>query len=537
MQKLAFTIFLSCIYLSCTLNANQTFIYARRTDVITLDPSHTTDFVSQDVSAQIYDTLVKFKDGTTEIEPSLATSWEISEDGLEYIFHLKKNVYFAPTKYFTKTSEFTADDVVFSFRRQYDKTHPFHLLGSYEAMLQILQNSKNKYVPFAYWSSMGMDNFVKSVKKVDKYTVKFELKEPSAPFMTFMAMEFASILSKDYAFSLARKGKAEQLGKLPIGTGAFVFDSWQKDKSLVLVKNENFHRQPAKLDKVIIQIIPDSKERLLALKKGQIHLTDSLTPGEINEAYNSPNISVLSSEGLNVRYVAMNQLVPFFKDKKVRQAINYAIDTKAFNEAVYGKYAEVINTPIPPTMWSYNPNVKTYDYDPEKAKELLRQSSYPNGFKTSITIRSYMSRGVKLLQQNLAQVGIQAEIISLDKSDFYKYVKAGKHHITILGWNADNGDPDNFLYTLLSKESTQIPANNRAFWINEEYNSLVTRARLTTNIQERIELYQKAQEVFAEDAPWAAMSTELTIIATSKNVKGIKIQPTEKHKFELMYLE
>lgn len=177
-----------------------------------MDPSHATDGESFYAASAVYDNLVQFKYGTTEIEPGLAESWTISEDGLEYTFKLRKGVKFAKTKYFKKDSEFTSRDVVFSLKRQFDENHPYNKVGG----------------AFKYWAAMSMSDIVEDVIAVDKYTVKITLKKPEAPFIANLAMEFAMILSADYADELAKKGDQEDIGRKPVGTGPFVFQNGQK---------------------------------------------------------------------------------------------------------------------------------------------------------------------------------------------------------------------------------------------------------------------------------------------------------------------
>ena len=188
---LALFVFLSSIAFSATPQVGGTLVFGRGGDTTSMDPSHVTDGESFYAATAVYDTLVQFKYGSTEIEPGLATSWDISDDGLEYVFHLRKGVYFAKTKFFKEKSEFTSADVVFSLKRQFDKSHPFNKIGG----------------AFKYWSAMDMSNIVKDIIAVDKYTVKFTLKKKEAPFIANLGMEFASILSNDYANMLLKKKK------------------------------------------------------------------------------------------------------------------------------------------------------------------------------------------------------------------------------------------------------------------------------------------------------------------------------------------
>ena len=220
---LIFALLFITTVVSAAPNYGGTLVFGRSGDSVSLDPSHATDGESFYGTKQVYDTLVQFKNGTTTMVPALATSWSVSDDGLTYIFNLRKNVFFAPTKYFKKKSEFTADDVIFSLKRQFDKSHPYNSIGG----------------TFKYWGAMNMTKIVKDIVKVDKYTVKITLNKREAPFLSNMAMDFASILSNDYANELLKKGQGAKLSRYPVGTGPFVFQKWIKDDRIIL-ENPSF---------------------------------------------------------------------------------------------------------------------------------------------------------------------------------------------------------------------------------------------------------------------------------------------------------
>lgn len=514
-----------------------TLIYARSGVTDTFDPALSTSGETFYATRQVYDTLVQNKYGSSEIEPALASSWEVSEDGLEYTFHLRKNVYFTQTSYFNKVSEFSADDVIFSIKRQFDKRNPYHSIANYQIYLQILNKQKHPKTAFQYWSGLGMGNIIKDIVKIDKYTVKFILKQPNAIFLTLMTIDFGAILSKDYADSLLSKGKGEQLTTKPVGTGPFILQSWD-DSDIVFIKNQNFWGLQPYVDKLIMKSVPDSKDRIKLLKTGKIDMMDLPKAEDLELLKNDNNIKFVQREGVNIGYLAMNELVGVFKNKKVRQAINHAIDKNKIVRQTYGNLGKVTNSPVPASLWAYNPNIKNYEYNPQKAKQLLKEAGYENGFKTTLWAipvqRAYMPNGdqiAKMMQSDLAKVGIEAKIVTFEWKEYLKKIKNGEHDMALLGWNADTGDPDDFLYALLSKKSAQMPASNRAFWLNDEYDALVTKARQTSDIQERKNLYFKAQEIFAEEAPWVTLANSMVVIPTKKSVHGFKLDPTGKRRF------
>ena len=504
-----------------------TLVFGRGGDTSTMDPGHSTDGESFYASKQVYDNLVQFKYGTTQIQPALATSWDVSKDGLEYVFHLRKGVYFHPTKFFKKRVEFTADDVVFSLKRQFDKNNPFNKVGG----------------AYEYWSAMDMDNIVKDVVKVDKYTVKVTLKKREAPFIANMAMDFASILCKEFADSLLKAGKAEDLNRLAVGTGPFVLVKWIKDDRIIFSANENYWGGKPYIKRLILKVIPNNSVRAAELKTGSIHIMDFPNPEEVASLGNNPKLKLVRQEGLNVGYLAMNTTHKPFDNVKVRQAVNYAINRPAIVKAIYAGLGKVAKNPIPPTMWSYNDAVKDYNYNPAKAKELLKEAGLPNGFETNIWAmpvpRPYNPNGRKVaeaMQADLAKVGIKAKIVSYDWGTYLQKTKNGEHDMALLGWTGDNGDPDNFLFTLLSKAAAEIPASNIALWKNDKFDSLVEKAKITTDVAKRTELYKEAQVVFKKQAPWVTIANSIVVEAMDKNVMGFKLDPVGSRRFNKVWI-
>lgn len=506
-----------------------TLVFARSGETDTFDPSLATNNETFYATKQVYDGLVQQKYGTMEIIPALAKSWETSEDGLEWTFHLKEGIYFSQTKYFNQSSELSADDVIFSIKRQFDKRHPYHAIANYQIYSQILSKQKHPKTAFQYWSGMGMSKIIKDIKKIDKYTIKFYLKQPNAIFLTLLTMDFASIMSQDYANYLLQHNKAGDLTSKPIGTGPFVLESWDKE-DIVFSKNYNYWGLKPYIDTLIMKTIPDSKKRVSMLKSGKIDMMNFPKEEDLEILQHDRNIKFAKKEGSNIGYLSMNELVDVFKNKQVRQAINYAINRQAIVDKIYGTLGNLANSPIPESSWAYNPNIKKYEYDPIKAKELLKQAGYPNGFETTLWAipvqREYMPDGdgiAKMIQKDLAKVGIKAKIQTHEWRTYLTKVKQGEHDMALLGWTVDSGDPDGFMYTLLSKQSAKMPATNRSFWLNDEYDALVSKAKTTGNIEERRKLYYKAQDIFAEEAPWVTLANSMVVVPMSKKIQGFKL--------------
>ena len=436
-------------------------VFGRSGDSVGLDPGRETDGESFYIADNVYETLTQFKPGTTEIVPGLASSWDVSADGLEFTFHLRKGVKFHDD------TDFNADAVVFSLARQFKKDHPFYNNG-----------------PWQYWGGMDMDNIVDDVVAVDDSTVKIILKKKEAPFLANLAMNFAAIVSPT---------AAEKYGKdfpsNPVGTGPFMFVSWTKDDNIVLERFDGYWGKKTYLDRVILKVIPDATARWLALKTGEVDIIDFPNPADLPAIEKDPNIQVVKQAGMNVGYLAMNCAKKPFDNKLVRQAVNYAINKKEIITAVYGANGLAAKNPLPPGLWSYNQKVEEYGYNPDKAKKLLAQAGLPNGFTTDLwampVSRPYNPNGRKvaeIMQAQLAKVGIKANIVSYEWGTYLDKTAQGEHQMALLGWTGDNGDPDNFLWVLLSIPATAVPAQNIACWKDTKFNDLIKQAKETTNI-------------------------------------------------------
>jgi len=495
--------------------AGGVIVFGRSGDSVGLDPARETDGESFYASHQIFDTLVEFKPGTTEIKPALATNWDVSPDGLMYTFHLREGVKFHDG------TPFNADAVVFSLMRQLDENNEYY-----------------EYGPWQYWGFMDMSAIIDSITAQDDMTVVFKLKKVEAPFIANLAMDFAAIVSPT-----AVKADPEGFSSHPVGTGPFKFVSWTKDSDIVLDRNEDYW-EPVYLDRVILKVIPDATARWLALQKGEVDLIDFPAADDLPAMEADPDVQLIQQAGLNVGYLALNTQKKPYDDKRVRQAMNYAINREEIIQAVYGSAGQAAKNPIPPTMWSYNDDIEPYPYDVDKAKALLAEAGYPDGFKTEIwampVARPYNPDARKIaeiMQAQLAKVGIEVEIISYEWGTYLDKTSHGDHQAAMLGWTGDNGDPDNFLFVLLSIPAAEIPAGNIAFWKNEDFNNLIVEAKETADPAKRTELYREAQVIFHEEAPWVTIAHSVVTVPTNKAVKDFVIYPTGLRVFKHVWLE
>jgi dipeptide transport system substrate-binding protein len=472
-------------------------------------------------SRQVFDKLVHFERGTTKIVPGLAESWTASEEGLEYTFKLRKGVKFHTSKSFKPTRDFNAQDVIFSFERQWKTDHPYHTVsgGAYE-----------------YFNSMDMPKLLKSVEAVDDYTVKITLNEPEAPFLANLGMDFMSIQSAEYADQMAKAGTQTKVDQEPVGTGPFQFVGYQKDAVIRYRANEAYWGGKAPIDTLVFSITPDASVRYAKLKAGECHVMAYPNPADLTAMKADPAVNLMSQEGLNVGYLAFNTEKAPFTDVKVRQALSMAVNRDAIIEAVYQGAGKKAKNPIPPTIWSYNDKVEDTKYDPEAARKLLADAGFPNGFETDLWAmpvqRPYnpnARRMAEMVQADWAKIGVKTKIVSYEWGEYLRRTKDGEHQTMLMGWTGDNGDPDNFLYVLLGCEA--VGSANRARFCHQPFNELLIKAKRTPDVKERTKFYEEAQVIFKEQAPWLTVAHSVVYEPIRKEVKNYKIDPFGGHIF------
>ncbi|MBS1182688.1 MAG: dppA 2 [Proteobacteria bacterium] len=501
----------------------KTFVYCSESSPEGFDPAPYAGGNTFDASSKpVYSRLTEFERGATTVVPGLAESWDISEDGTVYTFHLRHGVKFHTTEYFTPTRDFNADDVLFSFQRQNDKNDPWYSYagGSWE-----------------YWTGMDMPNLVKSIEKVDDYTVKLTLTAANAPMLANLAMDFASILSKEYADKLAADGKQPDLNQLPVGTGPFQFVAYEKDAVIRYQAFADYWGGKQKIDDLVFAITPDASVRLQKLKANECQLMPYPNPADVQALQSDDSLQLMSQAGLNIGYLAYNVLQKPFDDVRVRKALNMAINKKAIIEAVFQGTGQEAKNPIPPTMWSYNDQVQDDPYDVEAAKKLLAEAGVKDlsmkvwAMPVSRPYNPNARRMAELLQADFAAVGVKVEIVSFEWAEYLKRSQdKARDGAVLMGWTGDNGDPDNFLAVLAG--CAGVGGSNRANWCNEEFNNLVVKASKVSDVAERTKLYEEAQVVFKKEAPWATIAHSTTYVPMSKSVIDYKVDPLGSHRFD-----
>ena len=500
----------------------QALVYCSEGSPEGFDPALYTSGTTFDAASHpIYNRLAEFKVGTTETVPGLAESWEVAKDGLSVTFNLRQGVKFHSNADFTPTRDFNADDVIFSFDRQGNPENPYNQVsgGTWE-----------------YFSGMSMPDLIDNMERVDDYTVKFNLTRPEAPIIANMAMDFASIVSKEYADAMMEAGTPEMVNQAPIGTGPFSFQAYQKDAVVRYLRNDAYWGDAAKVESLIFAITPDASVRYQKVQAGECHVMAYPNPADVAEMKSNEDIVVMEQEGLNVGYLAYNTQMPPYDNPNVRKALNMAIDKQAIIDVVFQGSGQIAKNPIPPTMWSYDESTVDDEYNPEAAMEMLAAEGVEDlqlkiwAMPVQRPYNPNARRMAELMQEDFSKIGVTVEIVSYEWGEYLDRSKdVDRDGAVLLGWTGDNGDPDNFLAVLLGCDG--VAASNRAQWCNEEFDAVVQEAKTLATQEERTPLYEEAQAIFKDQAPWATIAHSVVFMTMRPEVEGYVVHPLGGHIF------
>jgi ABC-type transport system substrate-binding protein len=488
--------------------AANAIIFGGGTDVDKLDPRQINTQEAYIVCANVYDCLVLYDYGATTIRPGLAESWEISEDNLVYTFHLRQGVKFHDGE------EFNAEAVV----------------GWYNSIDPDAQGSQYDATAMPYTKDFITD-WVDTVEAVDENTVKMTLPKPYAPLLANLAIPLAGIISPK-ALSLG----LDELAVNPSGTGAFKLarpEDWVRDSQMVLEANPDYWGGAPKVAQFIFRVIPESSTRLQTLEAGEVDIVWPLSSEDVERARGNPDLVIVEDAGLNVNAIYFNVTKDPFTSKEVRQALNYAVNKEELSEGLYNGNMVPAGGVLPPVVWAYNPDLRSYPYDPEKAKSLLAEAGHDESNPLSFTLmaytvpRGYNPAGDRLataIQEYLSEVGVNVDIQTEEWTQYLQDARADKFVAHQSGWQGDNGDPDNFLYALLGGPSKG--AGNTAFYENSEVDKLLVQATEVADQAERTKLYQQAEQLIVDDAPWIFIGYQKHQVVTRANVTDFQLQPT-----------
>ncbi|MDG1122637.1 MAG: ABC transporter substrate-binding protein [Glaciecola sp.] len=499
-------------------------IYCSESNPSYFNPQLDTSSTTADVSAhQIYSRLLEFDPNTGRIQPGLASSWLVSDDGLTYTFQLRRNVKFHNTNYFTPTRNFNADDVIFSFQRWLDDAHPYHDVNN---------------ATYPYFSSLNLSKTIASIDRINGYRIEIKLFERDSSFLANLATDFAVILSQQYGEYLLVNQQPENIDFYPIGTGPFRFDEYRKNQFIRLLPHLEYWKDVDLADQLIYDITPSSSIRFAKLRTGECDSIAYPSQAEITIMQADPNIVVQEAPGLNVGFWAFNTAKAPFDRADVRRGLALAIDKNSILDAVYFNSASRARSLIPPSSWAYNTDIKEINYNPMRARELLDKAGIPKGFRMTIwampVVRAYnpdAERMAQLIKSYLAAVDIDATIVTYDWNTFRDKLSQGEHDSVLIGWSADNGDPDNFYRPLLSCDA--IPSGtNRAMWCNPEFDALVNSAIKISDEDKRAILYAKANNMIAQEMPLLPIAHANRYQVKNAALQGLTINPYGSIRFE-----
>jgi len=489
--------------------APKTLIVGRTLDSIGLDPAVVTDSESFQVTTNIYEGLVKFDTTGSEVLPSLAESWKMSEDGKTWVFKIRDNIKFHDG------SKLNAEAVSFNFHRWMDIDSPYHA-GH-----------------FSYWSYSfgGFPGIVKSVTALSDYSLEIVLNEPYAPFLSVLSMPSFGIASPEAIMKYN-----ENLKLSPVGTGPFMFESWEKNIQITLEKNKDYWGTKAKVDQVVFKKISSQISKIDLLLDGEVHIVDGLNPSEVDQSRTDKRLKLYYRPYFNISYMALNHNIEPFDNLKVRQAISLLIDKNEMINDDPNPLTRPANTFLPPVLLGYHESIKSPEPDVNAAKRLLSEAGYPDGFTTSLWVmdqpRGYISNPVqvaKFLQSELSKASITVDLHIIKWDTFIEAIKEGDHPMAIVGWNGDIVDPDNFLYTFFSSENTKSGlALNYSFYENPTVDRLLEQARNVTDVEFRKSLYREIQEIIASEVVSIPLTHTMTAIGSSNLVKGFEPHITGK---------
>ncbi|MEZ4705616.1 MAG: ABC transporter substrate-binding protein [Caldilineaceae bacterium] len=472
--------------------AGGTLIVGRGGDSVLLDNGAVTDGESARVINTITEGLVALEGTSTKPIPWLAESWE-TEDSQTWIFHLRQGVKFHDG------TDFNAEAVKWNMDRWRNADNEWRFGRTFEY----------------YDIEFGADLALEEVNVIDDYTIELKLTTPSSVLLNKLAESFVFGMNSPAAVQEQGDKYGTPAGTA-VGTGRFKFVEWVPDDHITVERNDDWWGEGPKLDRIIFRSIPDNSARFAELQAGSIHQAD-LAQTDLPAAQDDPNITVYIKPALSTGYVAFQQCTEPFDKLEVRQAIAHAVNWDALIPAFYGDFGERAGSFQPPAILGSNPNVTAYEYNPDKAKELLAAAGLPDGFETDFwyipVIRGYFpdSKAIgEAIAADLAKVGIRVTLQTEDWGAYLDDRNQGKFPMWMLGWGSDNGDPDNFIGYHFAHPVGEPKAED--CYNNDQLSELLIQGRIVADIAERENIYMQAEEIVHEDVPripvvWATSTT------------------------------
>jgi peptide/nickel transport system substrate-binding protein len=510
---------LACDAATATLHHQRdpgALVVARPADISGLDLARAVDSESIEVGEILFEGLTRWQPGTTNVEPGLATAWQVSPDGLRWTFELRPGVVFHDG------TALDAEAVVFSFARVIDPGHPSYLAGE----------------DARYWR--GLLRYVTHVVARGPRRVEIAVAHPYAPLLGVLAM--FPIVSPA---AVRRWGDEFRLH--PVGTGAFAFEAWDPGDQVVVGRFAGYWGARPPLERIVFRVVVDARQRLVDLQSGSVDLAAAILPDEQSFVELHPDLVLLHAPSNDVSYLAFNTMHWPFDDRRVRRAISHAINRDPIVKLAYQGRAVVADGPLPPGQWGYHIPATRYAYDPAVARRLLAEAVADHAFDPTrvyklyapSTPRAYLTqpeRVARYIQAALARVGVATELILQPVGAHIESVSHGDHDLAVHGWMSDTGDPDNFLYVLLHSDNA-VPgsAQNIAFYRNPTVDDLLIAAQAAVDEPSRSKLYAEVQDILAEDAPWVPLAHSELVVAARAELADASLTPLGYVQYALIH--
>jgi peptide/nickel transport system substrate-binding protein len=481
-------------------------VVAQAADVAGLDLVRVLDSESIEVGSLLYEGLARWRPGTTEIDPGLATSWTLSDDGLRWTFELRRGVVFHDG------NPLDAAAVAFSFARVIDPKHPSYVSGD----------------DGRYWR--GLLKKVKRVTAPAEARVEIEIAHPYAPLLGELAM--FPIVSPA---AIRRWG--DEFWRHPVGTGPFAFEAWEPGEQVVVKRFDRYWGPRPALERIVFRAVIDARQRLVDLQSGSVDLAAGILPDEQSFVELHPDLRLVHMPSHDVSYLAFNLLRPPLDDRRVRRAISHAINKEPIVKLAYQGRAIAADGPLPPGQWGHRPPATRLAYDPALARQLLEDAAAAHVYDPArvfklyapSTPRTYLSqpeRVARYIQAALSRIGIRSQLIIEPVNQLRASVGRGDHDLALFGWISDTGDPDNFLYVLFHSDNA-VPglAHNIAFYRNPTVDRLLVAAQAAIDEPSRTRLYGDVQAILTEDMPWVPLAHSELVVAARAELEGVRLSP------------
>ncbi|MBE5202352.1 peptide ABC transporter substrate-binding protein SapA [Pectobacterium quasiaquaticum] len=504
------------------------FVYCVNDVLNTFNPQMARSGITIDtLAAQLYDRLLDVDPYTYRLMPELAQRWEVLDNGSTYRFYLRRDVPFQHTARFSPTRNMNADDVIFSFQRMLDEKHPYHDVNGGE---------------YPYFDSLQFADSVQHIRKLGEYSIEIRLNSPDASFLWHLATHYAPILSAEYAQRLAKEDKKELLDREPVGTGPYLLDEYRNGQYIRLTRNGDYWRGLPRMRQVVVDLGSGGTGRLSKLLTGECDVLAYPAASQLTILRNDPRLRLSLRPGMNVAYLAFNVRKPPLDDRRVREAIALAINNDRLMQSIYYGTAETAASILPRASWAYDNESQVTEYNPQKAQQILQELGLTNlnlRLWVPSASQSYNPSPLKtaeLIQADLAQIGVTVTIVPVEGRFQEARLMELSHDLTLAGWATDSNDPDSFFRPLLSCAAIRSQSNY-AHWCDPTFDEVLQNALSSQQLSKRIDYYQQAQRILAEQLPVLPLASSLRLLAYRYDMKGLVLSPFGNASFAGVFRE